>query len=307
MNASNRSPLPPWLVERIGHALAPAQVDDAPAQASSAPAQDGEPSVPAEGALASAAKTNPTLARIAQALSQRAAESRAQEQGLVTIRATDTPWTSLADGLHMRELYRSTTPQSLRPGEPLAVELWHVDAGFDVTLPTEDNRSIEWLLVRGDLEFDGRALQAVCSFFESPGARTRRMRSTRGAVLYRRMAGASTPTAGATAADAARATAFTHQLQPTRWEPMMEGVERMMLWNDGQQEAYVIRARAGASAPGHRHAMDEECLVLMGEMYFGDQLMRAGDFQLAAAGRDHATITAHTDALLYQRGEVLGG
>ncbi len=298
MNASNRSPLPPWLVERIGHALAPA-----PAMETPAPTMETPPS-----------SSNPTLTRIAKALSQRAAESAAQEQGLVTIRASDTPWTSLADGLHTRELYRSATPQSLRPGEPLAVELWHVDAGFDVTLPTEDSRSVEWLLVRGDLEFDGRALQAVCSFIESPGARTRRMRSTGGAVLYRRMAGASASAASASTADAAResnahtarSTTFTHQLQPPRWEPMMEGVERMMLWNDGQQEAYVIRARAGASAPGHRHAMDEECLVLMGEMYFGDQLMRAGDFQLATAGRDHATIVAHTDALLYQRGEVLG-
>jgi ChrR Cupin-like domain len=290
MNASNRSPLPPWLVERIGHALAPAPVVEAPAPGMEAPTE----------------KANPTLARIAHALRQRAADSAAQEQGLVTIRASDTPWTSLADGLHMRELYRSTTPQALRPGEPLAVELWHVDAGFDVTLPTEDSRSVEWLLVRGDLEFDGRARQAVCSFIESPGARTRRMRSTGGAVLYRRMAGASAAAAGASTGDAARATTFTDQLQPARWEPLMEGVERMMLWNDGQQEAYVIRARAGASAPGHRHAMDEECLVLMGEMYFGDQLMRAGDFQLAAAGRDHATIVAHTDALLYQRGEVLG-
>jgi hypothetical protein len=305
MNASNRSPLPPWLVERIGHALAPAQDDVAPAQDDVANAQASVVPAPAEDTSSSAPKTNSTLTRIAQTLSQRAAESRAQEQGLVTIRATDTPWTGLADGLHMRELYRSTTPHALRPGEPLAVELWHVDAGFEVTLPTEDNRSVEWLLVRGDLEFDGRALQAVCSFFEAPGARLRRMRSTHGAVLYRRMAGAGTPTGSAAAVDAARATTFTHQLQPARWEPMMEGVERMMLWNDGQQEAYVIRARAGA--PGHRHAMDEECLVLMGEMYFGDQLMRAGDFQLAAAGRDHATIVAHTDSLLYQRGEVLGG
>lgn len=246
------------------------------------------------GALPRSPDDDSMLTRVADKLLARAAHSVEAERGLVTVRAQDTPWSTLADGLHVRELYRSSAaPESLRPGEPMAVELWHLAAGFETTLPAEAPGTLaEWLLVRGTFELDGRTHTAMRCVRDATGTAPRRMRSEQGAVLYRRVG----PTPVGTAKDFA----------DPRWEPMLEGVERLPLWRDARQEAYIIRARAGAWAPAHGHARDEECLMLDGELYFGDQLLRAGDFQLVPAGKHHEVITAATDALLYQRGEVLG-
>ncbi len=263
MNSKQAPILPWWLTERIGNALPPSAADDA-------------------------------LARVGRALQSRTLQSANQEAGLITVRAADTPWTAWADGLQGRELYRCASAQNLRPGEPTAVELWHLDAGFEVSLPVDDAHDIEWLLVRGAIELDGRAYNAMCGVRDAHGVRAKRLRSVTGAVLYRRLG----------VADQTGAATLMSTLAAPRWEPMMEGVERLPLWSDGVQEAYIIRARAGAAAPAHHHVLDEECLVLDGEMYFGDQLMRAGDFQLVPAGFDHTIIEAATDALLYQRGEV---
>ncbi len=265
MSSKDPSLLPAWLTERMSLALPKAAVGD------------------------------DALQRIARQLQARAQQSLGHEQGLITVRAGDSPWSMLADGLHVRELYRSGPSQGLRPGEPSAVELWNLDAGFEVTMPVDRQSMVEWLLVRGDVEIDGRAFHATGSIRDGGGTRARQLRSHKGAVLYRRSGLAPVGSTPSLMAD----------LAPSRWEPMMEGVERLPLWSDGVQEAYIIRARAGAQAPAHHHSMDEECLVLEGEMYFGDQLMRAGDFQLVPAGRDHTVIEAATDALLYQRGEVL--
>ncbi len=256
--------LPAWLVQRIGDALPSGADDETP------------------------------LSRIATQLQRRVEASVGAERGLHTVRVKDTPWSMVVDGLRVRELYRAANPSALRAGEPLSVELWHVAAGFDSAMPADDDRSVEWLLVHGDIEVDGRVHQAVGCIRDEAGVHARRLRSATGAVLYRRL---GPPASGQSA----------HWLSDrgeARWEPLLEGVDRWVMWRDATQEAYLIRARAGACAPAHDHLIDEECLVLDGELYFGDQLMRAGDFQLAPAGLHHTVIEAATDALLYQRGEV---
>jgi uncharacterized cupin superfamily protein len=64
----------------------------------------------------------------------------------------------------------------------------------------------------------------------------------------------------------------------------------------------LVRMQPGARVPTHPHPIDEECLMLEGEMFLGDTLLRAGDFQLAPAGTRDADVVTDVGALFYVRG-----
>jgi quercetin dioxygenase-like cupin family protein len=64
------------------------------------------------------------------------------------------------------------------------------------------------------------------------------------------------------------------------------------------------RLQPGAVLPAHEHDADEECLVLEGEIHFGNYYVRAGDYHLASAGRRHPDIESSEGALFLIRGEI---
>ncbi len=64
------------------------------------------------------------------------------------------------------------------------------------------------------------------------------------------------------------------------------------------------RLQPGAVLPTHHHAVDEECLVLSGEIHVGDHYVRTGDYHVAHAGHDHPNIESAEGALLLIRGEL---
>ena len=72
-----------------------------------------------------------------------------------------------------------------------------------------------------------------------------------------------------------------------RWRPNFPGVEVLPLWGNAEVTSMLVRFAAGAGVPNHAHAVDEDCLMLDGEMFLGDVLLRAGDYQLAPAGGTH--------------------
>ena len=68
-----------------------------------------------------------------------------------------------------------------------------------------------------------------------------------------------------------------------QWLVVAEGVEEKPLWRDGQRESRFVRLAPGASLPAHHHEIDEECLVIEGDVFFGDILARSREFHLATA------------------------
>ena len=66
----------------------------------------------------------------------------------------------------------------------------------------------------------------------------------------------------------------------------------------------LYRAAPGAVVPQHRHGRDEECLMLEGEVFLDDLLLRCGDYQLAPAGTGHAGVSTATGGLLYAHGDL---
>ena len=75
------------------------------------------------------------------------------------------------------------------------------------------------------------------------------------------------------------------------------------------QRVRLIQLAAGADwdarlAARHGHRRDEECLMLEGELFLDDLLLRRGDYQIAPAGTEHGAVLAETGVLLFAHGDV---
>lgn len=87
------------------------------------------------------------------------------------------------------------------------------------------------------------------------------------------------------------------------WQPFLSGVDIKVLHATGDVMAYLLRLQPGAGIPAHRHPMDEECVVLEGQVQIGQHLvLDAGGFHLARAGSLHDTIRSVHGATIYLRG-----
>lgn len=89
-----------------------------------------------------------------------------------------------------------------------------------------------------------------------------------------------------------------------RWRDSSAGVEVLPLRGDADVVSMLVRFAAGASVPDHGHALDEDCLVLQGEMFLGDILLQAGDYQLAPAGGSHFGETSDVGVLFFFHGAL---
>jgi quercetin dioxygenase-like cupin family protein len=89
------------------------------------------------------------------------------------------------------------------------------------------------------------------------------------------------------------------------WFAMSEHISCKVLNQDDAVASYLLKMQPGAVLPAHHHPMDEECLVLEGEVSIGTELiLRKGDFHLALKGLPHAKIESQAGALLYLRGAI---
>lgn len=72
-------------------------------------------------------------------------------------------------------------------------------------------------------------------------------------------------------------------------------------------ESYLLKAEPGAEAPPHVHAHDEHCLVLEGEVVFGEGIhLKAGDYHFAPAGSEHGIARTDVGVLVYIQTGVQG-
>ena len=110
--------------------------------------------------------------------------------------------------------------------------------------------------------------------------------------LLRRIAAESTPRHLTVAAD------------DGGWQPFGPGLTMKVLHHEGDTMSYLVRLAAGASLPAHRHPVDEECVVLEGEMCIGDLVVGAGGYHLGRHGVLHDKLTSPGGALIFLRGAV---
>lgn len=91
------------------------------------------------------------------------------------------------------------------------------------------------------------------------------------------------------------------------WSEILPGVSMKLLREDHATRSYLLRLEAGAHLPAHPHRIDEECLVLSGDVWLGDVQAHAGDFHLARGGTLHGEIRSEGGCLLYLRSESYSG
>lgn len=89
-----------------------------------------------------------------------------------------------------------------------------------------------------------------------------------------------------------------------RWRPNFPGVEVLPLWGNAELTSMLVRFAAGAGVPDHRHLVDEDCLMLAGEMFLGDILLQPGDYQLAPAGGRHFGETSDVGGTFFFHGAI---
>jgi len=85
------------------------------------------------------------------------------------------------------------------------------------------------------------------------------------------------------------------------WEDVSDKIRKKVLHVDEDNgiETYLLKIEAGAKDAPHIHTSDEHCIVLEGDVCFGDIHLNAGDYHLAPKGSKHDEAHSVHGALLY--------
>lgn len=208
-------------------------------------------------------------------------------------------WRGIGAGAREQLLYRRDVAHSARRGEPLRVRrvMLAATARCEMTDVAPHTRC-EWLLIAGEARVDEEPLRRL-DYHVTHRVRGPRLRAgASGACLFLREAAQDLQPierdpAPHTARDAACA-----------WHAYAPGIERRVLWRSGREAALLYRVLPGAAVPGHHHGHDEECLMLEGDAFIDDVLLRQGEYQLAPAGTRHSGVSSDTGGLIYAHGDV---
>jgi quercetin dioxygenase-like cupin family protein len=88
---------------------------------------------------------------------------------------------------------------------------------------------------------------------------------------------------------------------PDAWQSAgAPGVSFRMLQKDEAtgDQTLLVRLAPGAVYSPHRHAANEHCYVLEGDLVFDDHTLNAGDYAVAAPGTDHSKASSMNGCLL---------
>jgi anti-sigma factor ChrR (cupin superfamily) len=83
-------------------------------------------------------------------------------------------------------------------------------------------------------------------------------------------------------------------------ETGVQGVTFRQLFFDSESRrvTMLVRMAPGSVYPPHRHRSSEECLVLQGDLWVGNTMLRAGDHQRSEAGTLHGEQSSRGGCLL---------
>lgn len=86
------------------------------------------------------------------------------------------------------------------------------------------------------------------------------------------------------------------------WRALADGVEVLPLHQVSNVLSMLVRAQAHAPLADHEHTLPEDCLMLSGDLFLGDCLLRQEDYQMAPVGVDHVDVYSDTGALFFVHG-----
>jgi quercetin dioxygenase-like cupin family protein len=234
-----------------------------------------------------------------QGLMARAAQSAANQADLLTVRANDGVWQTLKTGVRVKQLWNGG-----RHGNSVLIEF----APGASLVPHRHNCLEEGIVLCGDLQMGDLRL-AQQDYHASPaGSRHGGISSKHGALAYLR--GTSLGDTREVLRDVLGGllpfgqdrtlTVYADSKNP--WQEIMPGVWKKPLWQEGPRESCFYRLEADTRCPEHLHHIEEECMMLEGDLFIDDLLLRAGDYQLAPAGSVHRDVYTDVGATLFVRG-----
>lgn len=244
--------------------------------------------------VASASSSRPTGA-LRDRLFGRVAASRAASGAMSTSRLGRLAATTLAPGVRSRSLYEAPTDRPLRPGEPLRARLLELQPGSCWAPGPDRRQQRDWLVLRGQVDIGSDTLRPR-DYHVAPAGHASAPVSTRdGAWLFLRES--------ADPADPGERRTTTRD-QDAGWPEYAPGIRRRVLWRRGAQAAMLYHTQPGAMVPHHVHGHDEECLMVEGDLFLDDILLRPGDYQLAPAGTGHRVTATDTGVVIYAHGDL---
>lgn len=86
------------------------------------------------------------------------------------------------------------------------------------------------------------------------------------------------------------------------WQPFGPGLQLKLLHDTDGVWSYLLKLAPGARLPSHRHPVDEECVVLEGEVQIGTLRVAAGGFHLGRRDVLHDRLRSDGGALIFLRG-----
>lgn len=224
----------------------------------------------------------------------RVTRSARASRAFITVRRKDAPPEAVAEGVSARTLYEAASRQ-LRPGEPRRVRIVALSPGARWLPDLHSEEQSEWLVLSGALDLGGVTLDARDFHLRPAGMAPAPVASAAGARVYLREAPRTR---------AAGEQAFTVRESDAPWDDFAPGIRRRVMWTAGGEASLLYHALPGAQVPRHGHGRDEECLMLDGEVFLDDVLLRPGEYQLAPAGSVHGGVFTDTGLLLFAHGDL---
>lgn len=259
-----------------------------------------------QGPLAEAWPEQAAAAGLRERLARRAAASAQRIGTMVNVPRAGRRLLEQAQGLTVHQLYQAApTTAAARPGEPMRVCWVELAPGSSWQLAeASPGVARDWLLARGaaTVQAEGEpavALQPLDYLVQGRSASratARVLAGDEGAALLLR----ERPQPAEQGAEAS----LLSRDAPGQWEDYAPLIKRRVLWQHGPMAAMLWLAAPGAVVPQHRHGHDEECLMLRGDLFQDDFLLREGDYQLAPSGSGHETVNTDTGALIYAHGDL---
>ena len=226
---------------------------------------------------------HPTLRR---RLLQRVQCSLEHESQFHTVRRDGGGWIDEAAGVRRKPLARTGVACS---------SLVELDAGAWLPV-TAGFSQAELVLLDGRVQVGAVALAGGDAACTPHGDRHGVQAGPAGARLYIRLSAPEQPPADITCLLASDADAG--------WQDFSPGVRIRLLWEGGVRRSLLVRMAPAAAVNAHAHALEEECLMLAGEAFIGDTLLRSGEYQLAPQGSRHGSVTTDVGALFYVHGAL---
>jgi len=222
--------------------------------------------------------------------------SIASESPRLTVRSEQGDWHKICSGVRAKILDKNvrTFILDLAPGASLPMHRHHENE--------------ECVVLRGSANLGELEVSAGDYHLARSGSRHGRISSRTGALLYLR----GIPLGHNKEIARDLLTAFlpgngseliTIRAHEGKWSDLATGVSGKPLFDDGQTRSSIVRIAAHTHWTVQQRLLvqDEECLLLEGDAFFGDTLLRAGDWQLAPVGSESRPISTDSGALVFMR------